>query len=114
MMEYADARPVARMFAALGEPTRLKITEQLLDGPRRVGELAELIGVPMVNVSHHLGVMRMAGLLEDEKRGRQVYYKFRADVLSDGADGFAATLQIGKFRVHIHRADETKPRARGK
>jgi DNA-binding transcriptional ArsR family regulator len=67
MMPYVDARAVARMFAALGEPTRLKIATHLLAGPSHVGALAEVVGEPMVNVSHHLGVMRQAGVLEDEE-----------------------------------------------
>lgn len=102
MMEYADARPVARMFAALGEPTRLMIAAHLVAGPRYVGELAELIGIPMVNMSHHLGVMRQAGVLEDEKRGRQVIYRFRDDVFTPGSgDGELGTLTFGHFKIVI-------------
>jgi DNA-binding transcriptional ArsR family regulator len=118
MMPYADARAVARMFAALGEPTRLKIATHLLGSPLHVGALAELVGEPMVNVSHHLGVMRQAGLLEDEKRGRQVVYRFRDDVMTPGdGDGVLATLAFGPYRVIVRREPETpavKPRPRRK
>lgn len=114
MMPYADARAVARMFAALGEPTRLKIATHLLTGPQHVGALAELVGEPMVNISHHLGVMRQAGVLEDEKHGRQVVYRFRDDVCRPGGgDGILATLTFGPYRVHVRKEPETpgvKPR----
>jgi DNA-binding transcriptional ArsR family regulator len=114
MMPYADARSVARMFAALGEPTRLKITTILLSGPQHVGALAEQVGEPMVNVSHHLGVMRQAGLLEDEKNGRQVIYRFRDDVFTPGgADGAAATFTFGPYRVYV-RARPEAPAAKAK
>src|SRR5262245_4094559 len=102
MMEYADARTVARMFAALGEPTRLKIAAALLAGAHNVGQLAKLVGVPMVNMSHHLGVMRQAGLLEDEKHGRKVVYRFRDAVFTpDGTNGTLGTLALGPFRLVI-------------
>jgi DNA-binding transcriptional ArsR family regulator len=108
MMPYADARAVARMFAALGEPTRLKIATHLLTGPKHVGALAELVGEPMVNISHHLGVMRQAGVLEDEKHGRHVVYRFRDDVCRPGVgDGMVATLSFGPYRVHVRKEAET-------
>ena len=107
MMPYADARAVARMLAALGEPTRLKIATHLLAGPSHVGALAEVVGEPMVNVSHHLGVMRQAGVLEDEKKGRQVFYRFRDDVFETGGnDGIAGTLTFGPYRVYVRSNPE--------
>ena len=110
MMEYTDARTVARMFAALGEPTRLKIVAALLAGPHNVGELAKFAGIPMVNMSHHLGVMRQAGVVEDEKRGRTVVYRLREDVFTPGTNGSLGTLAFGSFRVVIVAA----PSARAK
>jgi len=114
MMEYADARTVARMFAALGEPTRLQVASLLLAGPLNVGELAKLVDIPMVNMSHHLGVMRQAGLLEDEKQGRRVVYRFREGVLTPGdGDGVLGTLVFGPFRVVVV-ARPTAPKAKRK
>lgn len=115
MMEYADARGVARMFAALGEPTRLRIASILLAGPHHVGELADLIDIPMVNMSHHLGVMRQAGLLEDEKQGRKVLYRFRNDVFTTGdGDGVAGALTFGPFRVVILAQSNLTPKPKAK
>ena len=114
MMEYADARAVARMFAALGEKTRLQIASHLVAGPLNVGQLAELLGIPMVNMSHHLGVMRQAGVLEDEKQGRRVVYRFRDDVFTPGGgDGVLGTLRFGPFRVVV-MAQPDSPRSRRK
>jgi DNA-binding transcriptional ArsR family regulator len=102
MTEFADARKVAAMFAALAEPTRLRILFQLIRGPHNVGQLAGLVGTPMVNMSHHLGVMRDAGLLEDEKDGRKVVYRLRTDVFTPGPDGEAlGTLTFGAFRLVV-------------
>jgi DNA-binding transcriptional ArsR family regulator len=106
MMEFVDARKVASMLAALAEPTRLRIAFHLARGPHHVGQLADLLGVPIVNMSHHLGVMRQSGLLDDEKDGRRVRYSFRPGILTAG-DGneTLATLAIGTFRVVLRTAD---------
>ena len=46
-------------------------------GERCVCELTDLIGVEMPTVSRHLSQLKNAGLLEDEKRGSQVFYRLR-------------------------------------
>lgn len=108
MIDYQDAKKIAGMLAAVGEPTRLMILHRLTQGPHHVGQLAELIGIPMVNMSHHLGVMRQAGLLEDEKDGRRVVYKFRSDIYSPGGEtaDTIGTLKIGSYRLSILKGDD--------
>ena len=119
MTEYADARKAAAMLAALAEPTRLRIAFLLASGPHHVSQLADLLDIPMVNMSHHLGVMRQAGVLEDEKDGRRVVYTFRPGILQpgDGAD-VLGTLTLGGFRVVLRARGElpnnSKPRAKAR
>src|SRR5881275_2450627 len=106
MIEFTDAKKVAGMLAAVGEPTRMRILYRLALGPHHVGQLAELIGIPMVNMSHHLGVMRQAGLLEDEKDGRRVVYKFREGIFAPGtAADSLATLSLGLYKLVIMKAN---------
>jgi len=71
-------RMKADVFKALGHPVRLAIAETLRDGPRCVGEIAELTGAERSNVSRHLSLMAAAGLLDSRKRGLMVYYRLRA------------------------------------
>ncbi len=99
------------MLAALAEPTRLQIAFHLASGPHHVSQLAELVGAPMVNMSHHLGVMRQAGLLEDEKQGRKVVYQFRSDIFTPGGDsGVLGTLAIGPFKLLIRTPVDASPK----
>src|SRR5215218_3589343 len=103
MIEFPDAKKVAGMLAAVGEPTRLLILFRLAQGPHHVGALAELLDVPMVNMSHHLGVMRQAGVLDDEKDGRKVNYKLRPEVFTPGTTPETlGVLTLGNFRVVLH------------
>jgi ArsR family transcriptional regulator len=67
----------ARIIKALAHPTRLFIVDELSHGERCVCALRDMIGVEMPTVSRHLGVLKSAGILEDEKRGLQVFYRLR-------------------------------------
>lgn len=67
----------ARIIKALAHPTRLFIVDELSRGERCVCELTALIGVEMPTVSRHLSQLRNAGILDDEKRGSQVFYRLR-------------------------------------
>jgi ArsR family transcriptional regulator len=67
----------ARIIKALAHATRLFIVDELSRGERCVCELTDMIGVEMPTVSRHLSVLRQAGIVEDEKRGSQVFYRLR-------------------------------------
>jgi ArsR family transcriptional regulator len=67
----------ANVFKALGHPSRLLIVEQLAQRERCVCELTEMIGADMSTVSKHLSVLKGAGIILDDKRGLQVYYRLK-------------------------------------
>jgi ArsR family transcriptional regulator len=72
----------ASYLKALSEPDRLKIIQCLQVGPKNVSALADLLGRELVNVSHHLGVLRRAGLVQDEKHGKFVVYSLHPSLLA--------------------------------
>jgi DNA-binding transcriptional ArsR family regulator len=82
MEDQLQSNVCARYMKALSEPDRLKIIQCLQDGPKNVSELAELLERELVNVSHHLGVLRHAGLVQDEKHGKYVVYSLHPSVLA--------------------------------
>lgn len=65
----------AAVFKALGHPARLRIVEELLDRECCVCELVDVSAGGWSTVSRHLSVLKSAGVVEDEKRGMQVYYR---------------------------------------
>jgi len=67
----------ARVIKAMGHPTRLFIVEELSRGERCVCELTEMVEADVSTVSKHLTVLKNAGIVQDEKRGVQVFYKLR-------------------------------------
>lgn len=68
-------RARAAIVKALAHPTRLFIVDQLAHKELCVNELTEMIGADVSTVSKHLALLRGAGIVTDEKRGLQVYYR---------------------------------------
>jgi len=67
----------AEIIKAMAHPTRLFIVEELSRSERCVCELTEMIGADISTVSKHLSILKNAGILDDEKRGTQVWYSLR-------------------------------------
>ncbi len=66
---------LARLFRVLGDPTRLLIVELLEEGQLPVRDLVEALGSSQPRVSTHLACLRHCGLVETERRGREVLYR---------------------------------------
>ena len=67
----------ARIIKAMAHPTRLFIVEQLSKQSRCVCDLTEMVGADTSTVSKHLSILRAAGIVQDEKRGLQVWYTLK-------------------------------------
>src|SRR3954452_15107930 len=63
------------VFAALHDPTRRAVLEQLREGPRPVGEIARSLPVTRPAVSQHLKVLKEAGLVDDRSEGTRRIYR---------------------------------------
>lgn len=66
------------MFAALGEPNRLRIVELLRRGPRSVGDIAETLRIRQPQVSKHLRVLGESGIVVAEPIARRRIYHLEA------------------------------------
>jgi len=75
----ADYKAKAEIIKALAHPTRLFIVDELSRGERCVCELTDLIDAEMPTVSRHLSQLKHAGIVEDDKRGAQVFYRLRVN-----------------------------------
>jgi DNA-binding transcriptional ArsR family regulator len=73
---------------ALGDPTRRAIFEQLSQGPRAVGEIAEDLPVSRPAVSQHLRILREAGLVAERREGTRRIYRLDPDGLAQVRDYF--------------------------
>lgn len=65
---------IARRFAVLSEPMRLRLVHALFEGEKSVNELVELTGGTQANISRHLQTLAQAHVLSRRKEGLQVFY----------------------------------------
>lgn len=78
---------VGDAFKALGDPTRRRILELLSEGEMSAGDIAAHFDMAKPSVSHHLNILKNAGLVTDERRGQNIDYgsPARPDADFDGS-----------------------------
>ena len=84
-VERREAEQMARVAKALGDPVRVQLVDVLRRHPGKVCvcELTPLFDVGQPTVSHHLKVLREAGLVDCERRGLWAYYYVIPDALKE-------------------------------
>jgi ArsR family transcriptional regulator len=83
----------AKILKAMAHPTRLFIIEELSRKERCVRELTEMIGDDVSTVSKHLSVLKNSGIVHDEKRGLQVFYRLKCSCVVDYFKCFEAVIK---------------------
>ena len=73
----------ANIFRALGHPARLRIIQLLANGPLNVAETSAALNDNVSAISQHLAVLRQHGVINDERRGRQIYYSLATPCILD-------------------------------
>ena len=68
------AELIAARFRVIGDPTRIRLLDQLRSGELSVGQLTEALGTSQQNASKHLGVLHQAGIVARRKEGTSVLY----------------------------------------
>lgn len=94
--EPEAARDLARVFKALGDPTRVQLLSIVAahdGGEACVCDLTDPVGLSQPTVSHHLKILVDAGLLTREQRGRWAYYSLVPGALSRIADGLTGVAK---------------------
>jgi ArsR family transcriptional regulator len=90
-LSVEQAAELAPMFKALGDPVRLRLLSMIASGPDAgvcVCELTPAFELSQPTISHHLKLLRQAGLVDCERRGTWVYYWVRPET----TDKLAALL----------------------
>ncbi|HEX6982439.1 MAG TPA: metalloregulator ArsR/SmtB family transcription factor [Balneolaceae bacterium] len=90
----------AKLFRGFADPSRLGIIEGLRDGPKAVGELAELTGLSQPNVSNHLRCLDDCDLVKSERDGRYIIYRLsdeRIDTILEKAETLLADVAKGVY-----------------
>jgi len=86
VLDEAEATEMAPLFAALADPARLRIVSMLAASPDGTAcgcDLESPLGLSQPTVSHHLKILREAGLIEGERQGRWIHYRVVPDRLDE-------------------------------
>ena len=75
MHPVAPAISCADLLKALGDDTRLRVVKYLFEGERHVGELQTDLGIEQSLLSHHLRLLKNAGIVASERDGKAVLYR---------------------------------------
>jgi len=95
----------AQIMKALAHPTRLFVVDELSKGERCVCDLTDMIGADIPTVSKHLSVLKQAGIVADEKRGVQVWYRLRVPCI---LNFFGCVEDVLKANVALARQAVTR------
>lgn len=82
----------------LADPTRLTVTLELLKGPKTVTQINEIAKLPQSLLSHHLSVLRKAGLVTTERQGKSILYSASDFVRAAGPEQM---IDLGCCKVNF-------------
>lgn len=75
--------PLNVTFKALSDPTRREILRLLSRGDLTAGEIADRFNITKPSISHHLSLLKQAGLVLDERKGQTIVYSLNTTVFQD-------------------------------
>lgn len=84
-LDLDSAERLARMFKALGDPTRVRLLSLIAAQPEKeacICDLVEPVGLSQPTVSHHMKQLVDAGIVEREQRGRWAFYRLVDETLT--------------------------------
>ena len=92
---------IAQRFRVIGEPMRIRLLDELRDGPLTINELTEALGASQQNISKHVGVLAQAGIVAREKDGNRVRCSIADDTIFELCE-----LVCGGLRQQVAELDQ--------
>ncbi len=99
------------IFRALADPVRRALLQSLWSGPKPVGRLAARFTVSRPAVSKHLKLLRDAGLVSEERRGRERVYRLETAPLAPVGEWITALSAVPRRRVRSAARRRRRPTA---
>lgn len=89
------------MLRVLCDRTRLRLLSALQSGEVNVTALCEQLDLPQPTVSHHLGLLRNAGLVCNRRDGKQVFYSLNDEFVSNLGDHGGVKIAAGTIALQM-------------
>ena len=81
-------------FKALSDPNRRQIIKMLQDGDMTAGDIASHFDMTKPSISHHLNVLKQADLVQDVRKGQNIYYSLNTTVFQKLIGWFYDLLEV--------------------
>lgn len=88
--------PLNRTFHALADPTRRAILQMLGEGDMTAGDIAAQFAISAPSVSHHLSVLKQAGLVQSQRNGQTLVYSLNTTVVQEFVQEVMQFFNIGE------------------
>lgn len=75
--------PLNLVFKALSDPTRREILRMLQNSDLTAGEISDQFDMTKPSISHHLSVLKQAGLVQDLRKGQNIFYSLNTTVFQE-------------------------------
>jgi ArsR family transcriptional regulator, arsenate/arsenite/antimonite-responsive transcriptional repressor len=98
-----STKKAVTLFHALSDETRLELLERLRDGEQCVCELTDAMKAAQSRLSFHLKVLKDAGLVEDRREGRWMYYSLSAQAIEELVDLVGSLKKAARSAVSSKR-----------
>ena len=98
---------LADQFALLADPLRLRIVESLANEQLCTCHLIEITGAKQTTVSHHLRILREAGVVLSEAEGRFTWYRLTPGAFADGLRQLRGITQAAESTPRLRPACAT-------
>jgi DNA-binding transcriptional ArsR family regulator len=101
MMATDEFKQCAERLKAVADPERLRILHCLFAGPKNVSQISAELEEEIVNVSHHLAVLRRAKVLQATRRGRFIEYALHPEVAKSASKSGPKKIEFGCCRIDL-------------
>ncbi len=95
-------------FKALSDETRRRVLSILEKKEMTVSEIAEALRISQPNASHHLNVLRVTGLVNNRRKGQQIYYSFNKDFFRSCCGDFLSMYECCRDFLEKYEIVERK------
>ncbi len=99
MKRSLSQHEAAELFKALADETRLRILRILFEGERCVTDLMTELKLAQSHVSHHLKILKTAGLIDSRREGHKICYALLPEVKQELSDAREEALDLGCCEV---------------
>lgn len=98
MLGSDNVSPYNDAFKALADPNRRQIIRYLKQGSMTAGEIAVKFSISKPSISHHLNILKQAGLIDDVRNGQNIVYSLNTSVFEDVMRMLLDFFAVGDIR----------------